>query len=193
MASYTFEAPPKVVKTHAKYKPDSAKGPSSALTTFNKLMQDNRIKTMNPVNQEQEYVRLEKERIKIDNMQSQLLHFKKNKKKMTPYDIKPSPNPRIEVNLQFFLQDPNNLPPKTTVVDIQTDKFEEIEKEEVYIPKKTGIDASTQVEDSELFELDREVKPIVNVIVKKTLEQLILYFLLFFFSEFSLPLPKFFF
>ena len=103
MASYTFEAPPKVVKTHAKYKPDSAKGPSSALTTFNKLMQDNRIKTMNPVNQEQEYVRLEKERIKIDNMQSQLLHFKKNKKKMTPYDIKPSPNPRIEVNLQFFL------------------------------------------------------------------------------------------
>lgn len=171
MSSYTFEAQPKVVKSHSKYKPDSAKGPPSAQNTFNKLMSDPRIKSMNPVNQEQEYVRLEKERIKIENMHSQLLHFKKNKKKMTPYDIKPSPNPRIEVNLQFFLQDPNNLPPKTSMVDIQTDKFEEIEHEEVYIPKKTGIDASTQVEDNELFEFDREVGPIVNVIVTKTLEQ----------------------
>ena len=27
---------------------------------------------------------------------------------MTPYDIKPSPNPRIEVNLDFFLTDHNN-------------------------------------------------------------------------------------
>ncbi len=171
MASYTFEAQPKVVKNHSKYKPESAKPSFSPQTTFNKLMQDNRIKAMNPVNQEQEYVRLEKERIKIDNMHSQLLHFKKNKKKMTPYDIKPSPNPKIEVNLQFFLQDPNNLPPKTEIVDTQTDKFEEIIIEEVYIPKKTGIDASTQVGDDELFVFDREVAPIVNVIITKTLEQ----------------------
>lgn len=28
---------------------------------------------------------------------------------MTPYDIKPSPNPRIDVNLEFFLTDHNNL------------------------------------------------------------------------------------
>lgn len=171
-SSFTFEAQPKVVKSHAKYKQDSAKAAqSSSLSTFNKLMQDNRVKAMNPVAQEQEYIRLEKERIKIDNMHSQLLYFKKNKKKMTPYDIKPTPNPRIEVNLQFFLQDPNNLPPKTNIVEIQTDKFEEIVNEEVYIPKKTGIDVSTQVEDNELFSFEREVSPIVNVIVTKTLEQ----------------------
>jgi hypothetical protein len=27
---------------------------------------------------------------------------------MTPYDIRPSPNPRIEVNLDFFLTDSAN-------------------------------------------------------------------------------------
>lgn len=40
-----------------------------------------------------------------------------------------------------------------------------------YIPKKTGIDTATQVEDLELFDFSREVRPIVNVIVTKTLEQ----------------------
>ena len=40
-----------------------------------------------------------------------------------------------------------------------------------YIPKKTGIDAATQVEDYELFDFDREVAPICNVIATKILEQ----------------------
>ena len=30
---------------------------------------------------------------------------------MTPYDIKPSPNPRIEANLEFFLTDSKNMDP----------------------------------------------------------------------------------
>ncbi len=41
-------------------------------------------------------------------MQNQLNNFNKNKKKMTPYDIKPSQNPRIEPNLNFFLKDSKN-------------------------------------------------------------------------------------
>ena len=40
------------------------------------------------------------------------------------------------------------------------------------IPRKTGIDNETQVEDvRELFDFDAESDPIVNVIVAKTLEQ----------------------
>jgi radial spoke head protein 3 len=58
-------------------------------------MKEKKIKLLDPVSQEQEYVRLEKERIKIENMHSQLNNFKRNKKRMTPYEIKPSANPRI--------------------------------------------------------------------------------------------------
>ena len=39
------------------------------------------------------------------------MNFKKVKKKMTPYDIKPSPNPRIEANLEFFLTDSKSIDP----------------------------------------------------------------------------------
>ena len=41
-------------------------------------------------------------------MHNELINFKKKKKKMTPYDIKPSANPKIEVNLDFFLTDHKN-------------------------------------------------------------------------------------
>ncbi len=37
------------------------------------------------------------------------------------------------------------------------------------MPKKTGVDVNTQVEDWELFAFDKEVLPIVDVIVTKTL------------------------
>lgn len=41
-------------------------------------------------------------------MEKQLANFNKNKKKMSPYDIKATPNPKIEPNLHFFLKDPKN-------------------------------------------------------------------------------------
>lgn len=47
-------------------------------------------------------------------MHTQLNNFKKNKKRMTPYEIKPSPNPRLEVNLEFFLTDSADTIEKTT-------------------------------------------------------------------------------
>ena len=87
-------------------------------------MKEKRIKLLDPVQQEQEYVKLEKDRIKVENMHSQLNNFKKNKKKMTPYEIKPSANPRIQVNLEFFLTDSASTIEKTaSTMDTQTDAF----------------------------------------------------------------------
>ena len=97
-------------------------------------------------------------------MQTQLANFNRNKKKMTPYDIKPSPNPRIEPNLNFFLKDSQNEKPQEVNIKIQTDEFKEKPKSPRYVPKKTGVDSSTQVD------FDREVEPILNVLVTKTLE-----------------------
>ena len=104
-------------------------------------------------------------------MHAQLLEFKRNRKRMDPYDLKPMGNAKVPVNLEFFLSDCNNLKPKTTEIDVQTDRFRPVEIEEVYIPKKTGIDVETQILDWELFDFDREVKPIARVIAQKTLIQ----------------------
>lgn len=54
----------------------------------------------------------------------------------------------------------------------QADKFFPRPVTPEYVPRKTGIDCSTQVEDvSELFHFDDEVEPILEVIVLKTIEQ----------------------
>lgn len=45
--------------------------------------------------QEEIYIDREKEKLKHENMENQLSNFSKNKKKMAPYDIKPTPNPKI--------------------------------------------------------------------------------------------------
>lgn len=42
------------------------------------------------------------------------------------------------------------------------------------MPKKTGIDKITQIEDYDLFDYDREVQPILNVLLTKTIEQSLL-------------------
>lgn len=115
---------------------------------------------------------------------------------MSPYDIMPSPNPRIPVNLQFFLTDDFHVQKvKRKLVQTQTDELKgdgkvtivtrkakgkngqdtvEYIPEQLYIPKKTGIDAFTQVENDELFNFDREVEPIIQVLVTKTIEQSLL-------------------
>lgn len=42
------------------------------------------------------------------------------------------------------------------------------------MPKKTGIDKITQIGDYDLFDYDREVQPILNVLLTKTVEQALL-------------------
>ena len=115
---------------------------------------------------------------------------------MSPYDIVPSANPRIPVNLEFFLTNDYHIEKvKKKVVQTYTDGligdgrvkivktqpkggvgFEEVEyiPEQLYIPKKTGIDAFTQVENDELFNFEREVEPIIQVLITKTIEQSLL-------------------
>lgn len=166
--SFNFDAEPKVVYNRAKFRTQNQNEDSPV---FPNLMKDTRIRHMTPAQQEEEYVRIEKERIKLENMHEQLANFKKNKKKASPYDIKPSANPRIDVNLTFFLTDANNVKAPHTEIDTQTDKFQDQPPSPKFIPKKIGRDVETQVEDGELFNFDREVLPIVDVVITKTLEQ----------------------
>jgi len=59
-------------------------------------------------------------------------------------------------------------------VKTQTDEFLPKPPSPKYIPKKTGINESTQIGDYDLFDYDREVQPILNVLLTKTVEQAIL-------------------
>ena len=54
---------------------------------------------------------------------------------------------------------------------IQTDELPPRPQSPLIWPKKTGIDVNTQIEDGDLFCFDEEVKPIVHILVSKTLEE----------------------
>lgn len=53
----------------------------------------------------------------------------------------------------------------------QTDPFLDRPPSPLFIPPKTGVDVATQILTGELFDFDIEVKPILEVLVGKTLEQ----------------------
>ena len=62
----------------------------------------------------------------------------------------------------------------TADLGIQSDEIDYIEKEKVFFPQKLGKDVSTQILDGELFSFDRDVQPLLTVVVGKTLEQSLL-------------------
>jgi len=72
------------------------------------------------------------------------------------------------------LTEQNRNKPKEEEVKCQTDVFQPRPPTPKYVPKKTGIDKITQIEDYDLFDYDREVSPILNVLLTKSVEQALL-------------------
>lgn len=53
----------------------------------------------------------------------------------------------------------------------QTEAFMDRPPTPLFMPSKSGVDVSTQIEGGDLFDFDAEVEPILEVLVGKTLEQ----------------------
>lgn len=130
---------------------------------------------LTPMQKEELRIKAERERKKVEMIKSQLVEFKRAKNKISPYDLRPGPPARIEVDLSYFLTEQNKpLRPEESEVRTQTDDFLPRPASPPYLPKKTGIDKITQIEDYDLFDYDQEVQPILNVLLSKTVEQALL-------------------
>ena len=117
----------------------------------------NLLKSMTPAQKEEQRIKMEREKKKVEMIKMQLVEFKKQKAKASPYDLRPGPPARIEVDLTYFLTEQGREKPKEIEVRCQTDAFKQKPESSKYIPKKTGIDKITQIEDYDLFDYDREV------------------------------------
>ena len=179
MAAYSFNSEPRVVSTRSeKYAPGER-------MTMN-LMYDKRVfrghvhdihnirPVLSPQEQEELHIQKEKEKKQEEMMKRQLDAFKKNKTKQSPYDIRPAATGRIEVDLQYFLTDQKDIKPNDSEICTQTDKISQKIPDPPFVPKKTGRDVTTQIEDGDLFNFNQEVQPILNVLTSKTLEQALL-------------------
>ena len=85
--------------------------------------------------------------------------------------MRPGPPARIEVDLTYFLTEQGKTKPAEAEVKLQTDNCQPKPPTPKYVPKKTGIDKITQIEDYDLFNYDEEVQPILNVLLSKSIDQ----------------------
>ena len=58
---------------------------------------------LTPAQKEELRIKDEREKKKIEMIKNQLLEFKKSKNTTSPYDLRPGPPARIEVDLTYFL------------------------------------------------------------------------------------------
>ena len=73
--------------------------------------------------------------------------------------------------MDLHLTEQRDAAPVAAIVT-QTDPFQPKPPSPRYAPRKTGVDACTQIERADgLFDFDTEVEPILDVIVGKVLEQ----------------------
>ncbi|RMC12883.1 hypothetical protein DUI87_10408 [Hirundo rustica rustica] len=100
-------------------------------------------------------------------------------RKLTQEHIRPgTPEPvegreHVHVQTELYLEEISDR-----IIEIdgecQTDEFLDRPPTPLFIPAKTGKDVATQIEEGELFDFDIEVKPILEVLVGKTVEQALL-------------------
>ena len=76
----------------------------------------------------------------------------------------------MDVQTELYLEELTDRVEETDV-QTQTDAFLDRPPSPLFIPPKTGVDIATQILEGELFDFDLEVRPILEVLVGKTLEQ----------------------
>lgn len=79
----------------------------------------------------------------------------------------------VDVQTELYLEE---IADRIIEVDMecQTDAFLDKPPTPLFIPAKTGRDVATQILEGELFDFDLEVRPMLEVLVGKTIEQALL-------------------
>lgn len=126
--------------------------------------------------QESEKDALIKAKVEAKRVQEQLARTNMHPDPTGPYyrfEVKPFSS--LDFDIAQYLEAPDDLGPRMRDVQTEVDQLNERPATPEYIPRKTGIDRQTQVEDvTELFDFDIEVQPMLEVIVQKTMEQALL-------------------
>lgn len=91
------------------------------------------------------------------------------------YQQRPATPPPLDGRSHMDIQTDNYLEELTDRnpemdVDTQTDALLDLHPPITFVPKASGVDVSTQIENGDLFDFDLEVEPILEVLVGKTLE-----------------------
>lgn len=169
--TYTFQSEPRALRTRPKFRPQQEPPVQSG---YGNLMHDPRVVRGSTFKQQAmpsvDPVAIQKQQEKRRLQQAKA----RAKAKLKPRDVEPvAGRAHIEVQTELYLEELTDRVEETDQ-SVQTDPFLDRPPEPLFIPAKTGVDAETQIEDGELFDFDLESKPILEVLVGKTMEQSLL-------------------
>ncbi|NWQ63508.1 RSPH3 protein, partial [Neopipo cinnamomea] len=175
---YTYSSQPRSLLARPKYRaPPGAAEPEKQPVCYGNIMRDPRVARghalairLLPQSTQPNPPEVQKEK----SAQKKALVRKRTKEPIRPGTPEPvEGREHVYVQTELYLEE---ICDRIVEVDgeCQTDEFLDRPPTPLFIPAKTGKDIATQIEEGELFDFDIEVKPILEVLIGKTVEQALL-------------------
>lgn len=172
-ATYTFQSKPKAIHgNRPKYRVQYAE--NDAPVMYGNIMYDRRVvrgntyaQTTLPLTQQPDPIEVQrKQEIRRRAIAQQRAREQLRQRSPPPVEGRQ----HIDVQTELYLEAITDRIEEADV-DCQTDAFLDRPPTPLFIPAKSGKDVETQIYEGDLFDFDLEVKPILEVLVGKTLEQ----------------------
>ncbi|ESO85775.1 hypothetical protein LOTGIDRAFT_130261 [Lottia gigantea] len=176
--TYTFASQPRAVQERKKYR--ETRDPliqNDVPSQYGNIMYDRRIVRGNTYAQHTLPASAQPDPIEIQRQQEnkrRAMARKRAKEQLRPRSPEAVEGRKhIDVQTELYLEELSDRVEEADV-DCQTDAFLDRPPSPLFIPAKTGKDVATQILEGDLFDFDIEVKPILEVLVGKTVEQALL-------------------
>ncbi|XP_052088992.1 radial spoke head protein 3 homolog B-like [Mytilus californianus] len=179
--TYTFASQPRAVQQRKKYR-DGMTAPAEqqsaeGVPLYGNIMYDRRIVRGNTYAQHTLPAHAQPDPIEIQRQQEnrrRAIARKRAKEQLRPRSPEAVEGRKhIDVQTELYLEELSDRVEEADV-EVQTDAFLDRPPSPMFVPAKTGVDIMTQILDGDLFDFDIEVKPILEVLVGKTVEQALL-------------------
>ncbi|XP_064618021.1 radial spoke head protein 3 homolog B-like [Liolophura sinensis] len=175
--TYTFASQPRAVQQRKKYRDHGMLEPNQGPPTYGNIMYDRRIVRGNTYAQHTLPAHAQPDPIEIQRQQEnrrRAIARKRAKEQLRPRSPEPVEGRKhIDVQTELYLEELSDRVEEADV-ECQTDAFLDRPPTPLFVPAKTGVDVDTQIMEGDLFDFDIEVKPILEVLVGKTVEQSLL-------------------
>ncbi|XP_068433264.1 radial spoke head protein 3 homolog [Clinocottus analis] len=172
--NYIFSSRPRPVENRSKYREPA---PEQTRINYGNIMYDRRVirgntfaKHVIPITPQPDPVEVQRQQ-EIRRRAIARKRAREQLRTTTPEALQGRKH--IDVQTEQYLEELSNVIVQTNI-ECQTDAFLDKPKTPLFIPAKSGKDVETQIEEGELFVFDREVQPLLEVLVGKTLEQSLL-------------------
>ncbi|XP_023584051.1 radial spoke head protein 3 homolog [Trichechus manatus latirostris] len=177
MGTYTYTSRPRPLPCQRRRYRDSLLQPENEPMHFGNIMYDRRVIRGNtyalqtlPLAGQPDPVELQRQQ----QAKRRALARKRAREQLRPRTPEPVEGRKhVDVQTELYLEE---IADRIIEVDMecQTDAFLDRPPTPLFIPAKTGKDMATQILEGELFDFDLEVKPMLEVLVGKTIEQSLL-------------------